>query len=135
MTAIPSIGWTTLTVDCSDAEVLGVFYSRLLGWEVTAGDGVGWFQLRNPEASFELIRNATPIRKWPAGGSLGSPAARGVRAFRMNVSASSSAARSSWERWSAASLALRCLPRVKRHQSPLLRVPTIGGGGGGTGHS
>jgi len=54
MTAIPSIRWTTLTVDCSDAEVLGTFYSRLLGWEVTARDGAGWLQLRNPEGGIGL---------------------------------------------------------------------------------
>ena len=54
MTAIPSITWTTLTVDCTDAQVLGAFYSRLLGWEVTARDGVGWLQLRNPEGGVGL---------------------------------------------------------------------------------
>jgi hypothetical protein len=26
-TGLPSISWTTLTVDCSDAEELGAFYS------------------------------------------------------------------------------------------------------------
>ena len=54
MTVIPSISWTTLTVDCADAEVLGAFYSRLLGWEVAARDGVGWLQLRNPEGGIGL---------------------------------------------------------------------------------
>jgi hypothetical protein len=54
MTAMPSIGWTTLIVDCSDAEVLGAFYSGLLGWEVTARDGDGWLQLRNPEGGIGL---------------------------------------------------------------------------------
>jgi catechol 2,3-dioxygenase-like lactoylglutathione lyase family enzyme len=54
MTALPSISWTTLTVDCSDAEALGGFYSGLLGWEVTARDGVGWLQLRNPEGGISL---------------------------------------------------------------------------------
>lgn len=54
MTANPSIRWTTLTVDCSDAEALGAFYSRLLGWAVTARDGVGWLQLRNPEGGIGL---------------------------------------------------------------------------------
>ena len=44
----------TLTVDCSDAEALATFYSRLLGWEVTARDGVGWLQLRNPEGGISL---------------------------------------------------------------------------------
>ena len=54
MTATPSIRWTTLTIDCSDAEALGAFYSRLLGWAVTARDGVGWLQLRNPEGGVGL---------------------------------------------------------------------------------
>jgi hypothetical protein len=48
MAASPPISWTTLTVDCSDAEVLGGFYSRVLEWEVVARDGAGWLQLRNP---------------------------------------------------------------------------------------
>ena len=48
MTANPSIRWTTLTIDCSDAEALGMFYSRLLGWDVVASDGRGWLQLRDP---------------------------------------------------------------------------------------
>ena len=42
MTAIPSITLTTITVDCSDAEALGAFYSQLFGWEFTARDGAGW---------------------------------------------------------------------------------------------
>ena len=54
MTALPSISWTTLTVDCSDAEELGAFYSQLLGWEITARDGVGWLQLRNPQGGIGL---------------------------------------------------------------------------------
>jgi predicted enzyme related to lactoylglutathione lyase len=54
MTATPSIYWTTLTIDCSDAEMLATFYSRLLGWEVTARDGAGWLQLRNPQGGISL---------------------------------------------------------------------------------
>lgn len=54
MNASPSISWTTLTIDCSDAEVLGAFYSRLLGWEVTARDGGGWLQLRDPRGGVSL---------------------------------------------------------------------------------
>jgi predicted enzyme related to lactoylglutathione lyase len=54
MTATPSISWTTLTIDCSDADVLGAFYSRLLGWEVTDRDGAGWLQLRNPQGGISL---------------------------------------------------------------------------------
>ncbi len=54
MTALPSISWTTLTVDCSDAEALGAFYSRLLGWDIAARDGVEWLQLRNPQSGISL---------------------------------------------------------------------------------
>ncbi len=41
--------WKTVTLDCADAEGLGAFYSRLLGWDITAGDGAGWVQLRDPK--------------------------------------------------------------------------------------
>jgi predicted enzyme related to lactoylglutathione lyase len=68
MRALPSISWTTLTVDCADAEALGAFYSRLLGWEITARDGDGWLQLRNPQGGISLNIQAedtyeTPV--WP----------------------------------------------------------------------
>ena len=42
------ITWTTVTLDCSDAEALGSFYADLLGWEISARDGVDWVQLRDP---------------------------------------------------------------------------------------
>src|SRR5687767_9639150 len=45
----PAIRWTTVTIDCADAEALGAFYSAVLGWEITARDGAGWLQLRDPE--------------------------------------------------------------------------------------
>src|SRR5690349_19583714 len=54
MTANPSIRWTTLTIDCLDAEVLGTFYSQLLHWEIAARDGAGWLQLRKPEGGIGL---------------------------------------------------------------------------------
>lgn len=54
MPASPSITWTTLTVDCSDAEALGAFYSQLLGWDITARDGDGWLQLSNPHGGIGL---------------------------------------------------------------------------------
>lgn len=54
MTATPSITWTTITIDCSDAEALGAFYSQLLGWEITARDGAGWLQIRNPHGGISL---------------------------------------------------------------------------------
>jgi len=54
MTAPPSITWTTLTVDCADAETLGAFYSQLFGWDITARDGAGWLQLRHPRGGVGL---------------------------------------------------------------------------------
>jgi predicted enzyme related to lactoylglutathione lyase len=54
MTATPSIRWTTLTVDCSDAEALAAFYSHLLGWQIAARDGAGWVQLRDPDGGIGL---------------------------------------------------------------------------------
>lgn len=54
MDGSPSITWTTVTLDCVDAEVLAAFYSRLLGWEVTARDGAGWVQLSDPRGGVGL---------------------------------------------------------------------------------
>lgn len=62
------ISWTTLTIDCLDAEALGTFYSLLLGWEVTARDGVDWLQLRNPQGGIGLnIQAERPYEPpvWP----------------------------------------------------------------------
>jgi predicted enzyme related to lactoylglutathione lyase len=49
-----SFSWTTVTIDCSDAEVLGAFYARLFGWEITARDGAGWLQLSDPAGGVGL---------------------------------------------------------------------------------
>ena len=54
MTGTPRVSWTTLTVDCSDAEVVGAFYSHLFGWEITARDGTGWLQISNPHGGISL---------------------------------------------------------------------------------
>ena len=43
-----------MTVDCADAETMGAFYSQLLGWPITARDGAGWLQLRNPDGGIGL---------------------------------------------------------------------------------
>lgn len=48
------ITWTTLTIDCLDAEVLGAFYCGLLDWRVNARDGAGWVQLRDPHGGVGL---------------------------------------------------------------------------------
>lgn len=50
----PSFEWTRVCLDCADAEVLGAFYARLLGWEVTSRDGHGWLQLRDPRGGVGL---------------------------------------------------------------------------------
>jgi len=44
----PDIRWTTVCIDCDDAERLAAFYCRLLGWQVTARGGNGWVQARDP---------------------------------------------------------------------------------------
>jgi predicted enzyme related to lactoylglutathione lyase len=54
MAAAPSIRWTTITLDCANAEALASFYSRVFGWEITARDGAGWVQLRNPDGGIGL---------------------------------------------------------------------------------
>ena len=50
---MPSNSWTTLTVDCSDAELLGALTGAApLGGHRSDGDG--WSQLRNPEGGIGL---------------------------------------------------------------------------------
>ena len=46
--------WTGVCLDCADAEALAGFYSRLLGWGVTARDGSGWVQVRDPAGGVGL---------------------------------------------------------------------------------
>ena len=68
MAARPSIRWTTLTLDCADADAMGRFYSQVLGWEVTARDGAGWLQLRDPDGGVGLNIQAEPTYqapRWP----------------------------------------------------------------------
>ena len=50
----PAVTWTTITLDCADAEVLGGFYAALFDWEITARDGAGWVQLRDPAGGIGL---------------------------------------------------------------------------------
>jgi predicted enzyme related to lactoylglutathione lyase len=50
----PLMRWTTVTLDCSDAEVLGSFYSDLFGWDISARDGAGWVQARDPDGGVGL---------------------------------------------------------------------------------
>ncbi|MET0490804.1 MAG: VOC family protein [Acidimicrobiales bacterium] len=49
-----SIVWTTVTLDCSDAEALAAFYADLFGWEINARDGAGWVQMRDPNGGVGL---------------------------------------------------------------------------------
>lgn len=37
-----------MCLDCADAEELAAFYCALFDWEVTARDGAGWIQVRDP---------------------------------------------------------------------------------------
>lgn len=64
--ASPSITWTTLTLDCGDADALGSFYAGLLGWEITARDGTDWLQLRNPDGGIGLNIQAEHAYEPPA---------------------------------------------------------------------
>lgn len=54
MTMSTPIRWTTLTLDCVDAESLASFYVALLGWEINARDGAGWVQARDPRGGVGL---------------------------------------------------------------------------------
>lgn len=49
-----TIRWTTLTLDCSDADALASFYADLFGWEINARDGAGWVQIRDPDGGVGL---------------------------------------------------------------------------------
>lgn len=62
------IRWTTVTLDCSDAEALAAFYSDLLGWEINARDGAGWVQALAPEGGVGLnfqAEDAYEPPTWP----------------------------------------------------------------------
>ena len=68
MDARAQIRWTTITIDCVDAETLARFYADLLGWEITARDGAGWRQLRDPAGGVGLnIQAETAYERptWP----------------------------------------------------------------------
>ncbi len=54
MAATTMASWTTVTIDCADAEVVATFYSRLFGWEISDRDGPDWLQLRNPDGGVGL---------------------------------------------------------------------------------
>ncbi len=66
---------TTVCLDCSDADELAAFYSRLLGWEIAHRDtvddrsgGAGWVLLANPDGSIGISCQAEPWYEpptWP----------------------------------------------------------------------
>ena len=50
----PELRWTTVCIDCANAERLADFYCHLLGWQITARDGDGWVQARDPNGGVGL---------------------------------------------------------------------------------
>lgn len=64
----PTIRWTTLTLDCTDADEMAGFYSRVLGWQITDRDDGGWVQLRDPDGGVGLNiqgEQAYQSPRWP----------------------------------------------------------------------
>ena len=71
----PSIRWSSVCVDCSDAEATAEFYGQLLGWEITdrdepatPGGGSPWIALRDPQGGVGLLFQAEPWYEppvWP----------------------------------------------------------------------
>ncbi|MBA2281030.1 MAG: VOC family protein [Actinomycetota bacterium] len=62
------IRWTTVTLDCADAEALARFYAALVRWEITARDGAGWVQASDPHGGVGLNFQAEPSYEpptWP----------------------------------------------------------------------
>ena len=50
----PIIRWTSVCLDCEEAERLANFYCRLLGWSITARNGSDWVQARDPRGGVGL---------------------------------------------------------------------------------
>lgn len=50
----PRLLWTGVCLDCADAEEMAGFYSRLLGWEEAARDGIDWILMRDPTGGVSL---------------------------------------------------------------------------------
>ncbi len=55
------IRWTGVCLDCADAEELAAFYTKILGWEITARDdpdtrlgGSGWIAIGDPSGGMGL---------------------------------------------------------------------------------
>lgn len=60
MAGRPAAQWVRVTLDCSDAEVLGAFNAELFGWRISSRDGNGWVQVLDPEGHVGLNFQADP---------------------------------------------------------------------------
>ena len=60
MTERPAARWVRVTLDCEDAESLAGFYADLFGWQVSARDGRGWVQVRDPAGGVGLTSRPNP---------------------------------------------------------------------------
>jgi len=61
----PKFRWTGVCIDCADAEEMGEFYGRLLGWEVIDRDGRGWILMRDPAGGTDLLFQAERTYRAP----------------------------------------------------------------------
>jgi catechol 2,3-dioxygenase-like lactoylglutathione lyase family enzyme len=69
VTQQPSLVLSGIVLDAPDAQELGSFYHRLLGWPVEQ-DEPGWMKLRSPEGGSGLsFQTESDYRRptWPAG--------------------------------------------------------------------
>lgn len=57
MTGTPRFSLATVVLDCSDAQTLAAFYSRLLGWPITVSEP-GWVLMRSPTGGTGLAFQA-----------------------------------------------------------------------------
>ena len=67
-TTRPSLQWTGVCIDCTDAEELAGFYGRLLGWQESLRDGPEWIAMRDPAGGRGLLFQADPAYRppvWP----------------------------------------------------------------------
>ena len=55
-----------MCIDCADAEALATFYSKLLGWEITARDAKDWRQLRDPGGAVAINIQGEPWYEPPS---------------------------------------------------------------------
>jgi hypothetical protein len=65
----PSIAWTPVTIDSSDAEELAALYAGLLSWQINARDGSGWVQVEDPHGGVGLNFQADDSYEPPTGPS------------------------------------------------------------------